>query len=167
MNERCRKNPHPGATICTNHGLTQAGRAAAEQRQTAAAAETLVRKLWDPEAAPITDAVGSLQALAGRMSHAADVLGEKLETDELDGVLATAWIRILRELRQALEGMERLGIANRAVELQQGQADLVLRAVRVGLDQVPDMSVGQRNAFLGGFLAALGRGESVPGEVVA
>src|ERR1700752_1521191 len=67
--ERCRKNPHPGATICTNHGLTEAGRAkAAEVRREEAASKALA-KLWDSEAKPVTDAVASMQELAGQLRH--------------------------------------------------------------------------------------------------
>jgi hypothetical protein len=138
--ERCRKNPHPGATICTNHGLTAAGRAAAEQRQVEAEAVKVIGRLWNPDAVPVTNAVDAMQKLAGRLGHACEVLGHRLESGEpcsvcgrgdlqLDSAAAAAWLRILRENRQLLVDMERLGIAQRFVQLEQDRVRLVAAAV--------------------------------------
>ena len=167
--ERCRNNPHPGATICGKHGLTEKGRAAAAQRRTEAAAADLLGKLiWNPSAAPVTDNVGELRRLMGAMRQAADVLGDRLNggvcehchrgPDGLDGATGRAWIGVLRELRQGLEGMERLGLAERQVELQQAQAQLVTSAFLGALAAVSSLLPADRDAMVRAFLGGLGRG---------
>lgn len=132
--ERCRKNPHPGASICTNHGLTVAGRAAAERRQTETAAAKVLDGLWVRDAVPVTNAVAGLQQLAGQLQHVADFLGGRLEAGGLDQVMTAAWLRVLRELRTALGEMERLGIAERAVEIEGARVRLMAIAFGKALD---------------------------------
>lgn len=134
--ERCRKNPHPGATICTNHGLTKAGRAAAEQRRAEAKAEGLLKLIWDPEAEPVTNPVASLMALAGKLQHAVDVLGARVDGEDLDGPTALAWVRVLRELRQSLEGLERLGLEERQTQVTEDAGRQLASVVRAVLERL-------------------------------
>ena len=168
---RCKRLAIPGGRVCVMHGgATPAVRAAADRRRAEAQATALLELLWDPSAEPVTDPVPALQALAGRLQHAANVLGARLDTESLESATAVAWTRVLRELRQALEGMERLDLGKRQVELQQAQAEQVVGAVRVGLDALgSELLPVQRDVFLRAFLGALGRGPEVlaSGEATA
>jgi hypothetical protein len=165
--ERCRKNPHPGASICTNHGLTQAGRAAAAERQAEAEAGRVLKKLLsDVQVEPVTDPIPALQRLAGRLQHVTEQIGQMLDEGDLDGPRERAWIRAVRELRQALDGMARLGIEEREIRLREGQAQFVVSAVMPVLELVPRELRDQALVLL---LDGLGVEHElvVPGEVVA
>src|SRR4051794_28146681 len=82
---RCKRAAIPGGRVCVMHGgATPAVRAAAERRLAAAEATALLNVIWDPDAPPITDPVTALQSLAGRLQHATDVLGARLDAVELD-----------------------------------------------------------------------------------
>lgn len=150
--ERCRKNPHPGASICTNHGLTEAGRAKAAARVQEAEAWRVLSRVWDPAAKPVTDAVGALQRLAGQLDHSLHTIGGRLGGDgelcsacgrsdlSLDSPEALAWLRVVREQRQLLEAMERLGIAQRFVQVEAARVELIAVALgrvfdELGLDE--------------------------------
>lgn len=140
----CGNRPIRGGTVCSTHGGSAPQvKAAAQQRQVEAAAQRIVGSVWNPDAAPVTNAVEAMQQLAGRLQHAADVLGARLDSGQppceacgradlaMDSPAAVAWLRVLREDRQLLEAMERLGIAERFVQLE---ADQVRRmAAAVGL----------------------------------
>lgn len=153
--ERCRRFPAPGATVCHFHGgASRLVRAAAERRRTEAEASALLELLWDPTAAPITDPIEALQRLAGRLQHAADVLGARLEGAELDGATGLAWVRVLRELRQALEGMERLDLTKKQVALEQDKAKMVGLALDEGLQSI-GVTAEQRQVFVEVFVRRL------------
>lgn len=152
--ERCRKNPHPGATICTNHGLTGAGRAAAADRQAEAEAGKVLKKLLDVDVAPVTDPIPALQRLAGRLQHVTDQVGQMLVDGDLDGPRERAWIRAVRELRQALDAMARLGIAERQIQLDQQLAELIVGAFRAALGAVV-LVPADRELLLSTFLGRL------------
>lgn len=159
--ERCKRAAIVGGTVCSMHGgKSPAVAAAAERRQLEAAAGAVLSKLvWDPAAVPVTDNVSEMQRLAGSMRAAVDVLGGRLEGEELceecgrgaadlDSVTGTAWMRVLRELRQLLVDMQRLGIAERAVELEADRVRLIALALgrvfdALGLD-VEQRGVGTR-----------------------
>lgn len=122
------------------HGGSTPSHVAAAQR---VQAEEVLRRVWNLEADPVTDTVGALQRLAGRLEHAADVIGAQLSVGEacelcgrgdveLAPVNSAVWIRTVRELRTALSEMERLGIAHRGMELAEGygrQIEAVVRAI--------------------------------------
>lgn len=168
--ERCKRRPVPGLTVCVMHGgKSPAAQAKAQERQLErAAGELLAKIIWNPEAAPVTDNVGEMRRLAGAMKQAVDVLGARLNgetcehcgrgADPLDGPTGRAWVNVLRELRQLLEGMERLGLAERQVELQQDQAQLVTSAFLGALSVVADLLPADRDSMVRAFLAGLGRG---------
>lgn len=143
--------------------------AAAEDRQLEQAASALLAKMiWNPAAAPVTDNVGEMRRLAGAMKQAADVLGVRLNgevcqecgrgAEPLDGATGRAWVNVLREFRQLLEGMERLGLAERQVELQQEQAQLVTSAFLGALAVVGDLLPADRDSMLRAFLSGIGKG---------
>lgn len=137
-------------------GATPAVRAAAERRKAEAEATALLELIWDPSAAPVVDPVSALQALAGRLQHAANVLGARLNTAELDGPTGLAWARVLRELRQSLEGMEKLDLAGKHLQLEQEKASIVVAAFRAALGQL-DLVPVDRDQAVRTFLQALGR----------
>lgn len=101
----------------------------AAERQAEEEAGRVLTKVWDRDAAPVVDAVAAMQRLAGQLEHAVDVLGDRVETDELDGPTALAWQRVVRELRQLLEAMERLGIAQRFVQVEAAKVELIAAAL--------------------------------------
>jgi hypothetical protein len=113
-------------------------RAAAERRRAEAEARSLLSAIWDPDAAPVTDPVSALQALAGKLVKAADVLGARLDVElvNLDGATAVAWRSVLRELRQTLVGMERLGLEERQLELAERYGDALAGVVRAILSSL-------------------------------
>lgn len=176
-----------GQRVCRKHGgKAPQNLAAAERRvQERAAGELLERLLWNVEAAPVTDSVGEMRRLAGSMRQAADVLGARLNgspetepceecgrgpvsAEPLDGTTGTAWVRVLRELRQLLADMERLGIANRAMELEREQVEVMYAAYVAALDAVPELLPEQRNRQLLAFLTGLGVSyDVVAGELTA
>ncbi len=140
--QQCKRFPVPGGSVCYIHGGgAPAVRAAAARRKAEAEARALLELVWDPNAAPVTNAVDALQRLAGRLQHAADVLGARIEGEGLDGATAVAWRSVLRELRQALVNMEGLDIQGRFVQLEQARAQVVTGAFIAALDAlslVPD-----------------------------
>lgn len=167
--ERCRKRPMVGSTVCYTHGgMAPQVRNAAERRRAEAEAEQVVRRLlWNPDAAPVTDSVGEMQRLAGSMRHAVDVLGANLDDpDDLDEVKATAWLRVLRELRTLLADMKRLGIAEYAVNVEAAKVKLMAVAFGRALD-VLDPSPEDRQAATRVLLAELRSAAEVQGGEVA
>ena len=168
---RCRAYAVEGMTVCRMHGgSAPQARRAAERRRAEAQATALLELVWDPSAAPVPDPVSALQRLAGRLEHAANVLGARVDTTSLDGPTGLAWARVVRELRQALEGMERLNLADRAVQVQEGQAGLVLSWLKAGFVAGSAAGVSREglDAVMAGFLEALRghRRDLVSGEVV-
>jgi len=136
-------------------------------------------RVWNPNAEPITDSVSEMQRLAGSMRQAVDVLGGQLEVGEpcevcgragadLDSVHAVAWVRVLRELRQLLEQMERLGIAGRQQELAAETAAFVVGAYRRSLEAAgSELLPGVRVVLVEAFLGALGGSVDVAGVLPA
>lgn len=136
---------HPGVGRCKLHGgSTPSHVAAAQQEQ----ARQVLGSVWNPDAAPVTNAVAAMQQLAGRLEHAADALGSRLDSGEppcevcgradlaMDSPAAVAWLRVLREDRQLLEAMERLGIAERFVQLEADRVRLMAAAVGRVFDEL-------------------------------
>jgi hypothetical protein len=168
--ERCKQRPVPGGTVCRFHGgaAPQVQAKAEERELERAAGELLAKVIWNPDAAPVTDNVGEMRRLAGAMRQAADVLGVRLNgevcehcgrgAEPLDGPTGRAWVNVLREFRQLLEGMERLGLAERQVELQQEQAQLVTSAFLGALAVVSDLLPADRDSMLRAFLSGIGKG---------
>lgn len=169
---RCRKQPVKGATVCRTHGGSAGQvKAAAEQRELASKADAEVRKLWvGLDAAPeVKDPVSSLARLAGALEQAVDVVGSKV--NDLGSVASGSSMqqlrgevvlleRLLGQLRQALDAMARLGIAEKQVELEQARAEIVVQAFSAGL-AVVSLVPADKDAMLRAFLGALGRGPEV------
>lgn len=163
--ERCKRRPIPGGTVCSVHGGgTRAAREAGARRLAEAQAAAFVEGLWRADAQPVTDPVAALAQLAGQMQHAVGVLGPMLDTNDLDGATASAFRALLKELRQSLEAMAKLGIAERHIELQQGQANIVVTAFRQVLEHL-QLVPADRDQAVRLFLRGLGREVTVPGEL--
>lgn len=142
---RCRQFAVLGMSVCRMHGgASPQARAAAQRRKAAAEATVMIESFWDPSAAPVTDPVEALASLAGRTQHTVDVLGARVSVGDLDGSEALAFLRLVRELRQMLEGLDRLGLEERRVRIaeQAGhQLAAVVRAVLARLELTDDQQV--------------------------
>ena len=156
---------HVGFGACKFHLGNSPSHVKAAQRQQADA--LLASLLWDPAAAPVTDSVGEMQRLAGSMRQAVDVLGARLNPGDaceacgrgpepLDGVVGSAWTRVLRELRTLLADMKRLGIAEYAVNVEATRVKLMAVAFDRALGVLdPPPSVEQRQEATRVLLAEL------------
>lgn len=177
--ERCKRAPIVGGTVCVMHGgKAPAVQAAAEARVVEAAAVKVLSKVWDPQAKPVTNAVAAMQKLAGQTEQAADVLGSRIGSGEpaceecgrgdlaMNSAEAVAWLRVLREHRQLLEAMERLGIAERYLQFEEAQASQIVAAATGAIAEI-GLSPEDRERFLGMFLELLAPGPTVPGEVAS
>lgn len=134
---RCRAWAVEDMTVCRMHGgSSPQAREAARQRRTAAEATALLESVWDPNAAPVRDPVEALAALAGKAEHALDVLGARITVGDLEGATGVAWSRTMRELRQMLEGLERLGLEDRRVRLSEQMGQMLAGVVRSILSQL-------------------------------
>lgn len=170
--ERCKRAPVVGGSVCAMHGgKAPQVAAAAEQRQLETKADAEVRKLWvGLDAAPeVKDPVGSLAKLAGALEQAVDHVGAKV--NDLGSVASGSSMqqlrgevvlleRLLGQLRQALDAMARLGIAERHVELEQARAELVTSAFLAAIGAV-SLLPADRDLMLRTFLSGLGRGPEV------
>lgn len=182
---RCRKQPIKGATVCRTHGGSAPHvKAAAEQRQAEAKADAAIRQLWPGLASvePVRDPFDLLARTAAALEHMAEATGTRV--NELQGKVAggenltqlraevVLLDRLLDKLLRAGDRMASLGIASRAVEVQQGQADLMLAWLRTGLEagQAAGGSEPVLAAVMDGFLEAMRRsraGSVVAGELEA
>lgn len=149
------------------HGSgTKAARAKAEKdAQEAAAAAAVKRLLVDP-AAPVvavTDPVASLQRLSGVLEAATQRVGGEVSLDDLDGPKARYLTVLVRELRQALADMARLGIEERMARLAEQEADLLEGGLRWWLNELGMAEDGRALVLLGVMVGALGEGR-VPTE---
>lgn len=135
--ERCKRLAIPGGKVCVKHGgAAPAVRAAAERRKAEAAATALLQLIWDPEAPPVTDPISALQKLNGQTLHAINVLGARVSTESLDGPTAAAWLRVMREGRQMLEGLQRLGLEERQVRVTEEMGVALMSVVRAVLERL-------------------------------
>jgi hypothetical protein len=154
---RCTHYPMKGSTVCAQHGgKAPQVMAAAERRLVDAEASAIVRRLLaDPDAAPVFDPAWELARIAGRMGHAVDVLGDRVNEIDAAGkieyrdanlvrrlnVLVEAWERLLGEYRRTLTDMTRLGIEARMSgrmedRVAQVHGDALYRVLARILDQV-------------------------------
>lgn len=154
--------------MCRMHGgSSPQARAAAARRKAEAEATAALEVIWNPDAAPVTDPVSALQSLAGKLQHAVDVLGAHVDAGGLDGPTALAWTKVMRELRQALESMERLGLHERQVRVSEQTGQLLAGVVRAVLErlQLNDDQVMLAREVVPEELRRLGSGPVVAGEV--
>jgi hypothetical protein len=164
-----------GGTVCHRHGgAAPQVRAAADERVLEAKADAKVRELWPGLAAasPVKDPVSSMERLAGALEQMLDTVGAKVNA--IDHVAAGTGLTQLRgelvlldkvagHLRQLLEVMARLGIAERHLALEQERANVVVAAFLAALD-VAGLAPGVRSLAVDRFLERLG--DLVPADVV-
>lgn len=137
----CLAFPVRGATVCVKHGGgAPQVKAAAARREQATKAEAAARRAFDdPDAAPVTDWVGELQSLTGRVKHAVDAVGRRV--NELEGLVddgsesgrlraeVDVWVRLLAQFRGLLVDMGRLDLDERAQRLAEDQTSLMVAEV--------------------------------------
>lgn len=163
--ERCKRRPIPGGTVCVKHGGgAPAVRAAAERRRAQAEATALLEVVWNLDAAPVTDPVEALAALAGKAQHALDVLGAQVTTTGLDGPAGLAWSRTMKELRAMLEGLERLGLEDRRVRISEQTGQMLAAVVRTVLERIN--LTAEQQSLAASVVPAVFR-EAAGGELVA
>lgn len=168
---QCQKTPVKGSTVCRSHGAAKGTPAAAkaEERVVTAAADASLRKLWVglDQATPVKDPVASMERLAGALEAMVDEAGAKVADlqhlaggEHLTQLRAEVVLleRALGHLRALLVDMARLGLAERQVELQQEQAQLVTSAFLGAIGLLPDLLPADRSAVIQAFLSGLGRG---------
>jgi hypothetical protein len=168
-----------GQLVCKMHGgKSPKALAAAEQRTQEAAAETAIAKLWPglALASPVKDPVDQMERLAGALTSMLDTVGAKVS--DLDHLAAGTGLTQLRgevvlldklagHLRQLLADMARLGIAERQVRLEEGQAAIITTAFRAALallDERVQLLPADRDLVVRTFLEGLGQ-QTVAGEV--
>lgn len=148
-------------------GGSPQAKAAVERRRQEAEATALREVLWDPDASAVRDPVEALASLAGKTEHAVDVLGAMVTAGELEGPASVALSRMIRELRQMLEALDRLGLEERRVRLAEQTGAQLAGVVRAVLDRLA-LSDEQRALALTVVpdeFRRLGAGEVVRGEV--
>jgi hypothetical protein len=163
---RCRGFAVEGMSVCWQHGgASPQAREAARRRRVEAEATVLLEPLWKMDASPITNPVQALADLAGKARNALDVLGARVTVGDLDGPAGHAWLRTMRELRQMLEGLERLDLAAKALELDQQLATMIVVAFReaIGRLHLPPGDAAQITAV---FLESLTFEDGEPPAVV-
>lgn len=144
--------------------------AKAQERILEQQAARLLEAIWDEDAAPVLNPVAALQQLTGRLQHAANALGARLSAADLDGPTSVAWLRVVRELRQALEGMERLDLDAKEVQIKRETAEFITAAFRGGVGVLPVglLTPADRDLMVREFMRLLGRNtESVPAALGA
>jgi hypothetical protein len=130
----------------------------------------VLEAVWDPTAAPVGNPVYALAALAGKAEHALDVLGARVTVGELEGATGAAWLRVMRELRQMLEGLERLDLASKSLELDQQLATMIVVAFReaIGRLSLPPVQAAQiTGVFVNGLTFEGGEPPSIVGALSA
>lgn len=170
---RCKRSAIPGGTVCAMHGGSAPQvRAKAQERQLEAGADASLRKLWVglDDARPVKDPVAAMERLAGALEQLVDEAGAKVASlqsvaggKDLTQLRAEVVLleRALGHLRALLVDMARLGLAERQVELQQEQAQLVTGAFMAALQVVSSLLPADRDLMVRTFLAGLGRGPEV------
>lgn len=172
--ERCKRRPVPGLNVCVMHGgKTPAAQAKAEQRVAEAKADATIRallpKLTEVEA--VKDPVASMGRLAGVLEQFLDEVSGKVNDlkhlaagdslSQLRGEVVL-WERVASMLGRLLDAMARLGIAERQVEVQQAQVEIMLAGWRAALDalhrDIPGgLTPPQRDLVVRVFLTEIGR----------
>lgn len=162
--------PLAGQRVCKLHGgAAPQSLAKAEERVLADQADTEIRKLWVglANATPVTDPVEAMSRLAGALQEMADRVGDKVnEITHLAGGESMSQLRgevvllerVLAQLGRHLDSMARLGIAERQVQLQADQAELVSSAFRAAVSAVASslLTPGDKDLMLRTFLTGIG-----------
>lgn len=183
----CGGRPMRGQTVCYRHGGgSPQAKAAAQQREAERKAQEQLDRLWPglTDQTPITDPVDLLARTAGALEQMTETVGKRINQNstavaagkDMTQLRAEVVLldRLLDKLLKASEGMARLGIAERHVELERARAELVTSAFRAAL-----VVLGERvtllpadrdlvlRAFLDGLSGPGATGTTAVGEVTA
>lgn len=174
----CGRHPAVGQEVCKIHGGgSPQAIAAAEARQVEAQADQLLQQLWPGLSTlePVKDPVDLLARTAAALEHMADVVGRRVNDlnthlaggKDLTQLRAEVVLldRLLDKLLKAGEGMARLGIAERHVELEQERAQMVTAAFLAAIGVV-QLVPADRDLVVRTFLEQLGAPSTVAGEVL-
>jgi hypothetical protein len=168
--QRCRNRPIRGAVVCSTHGgnAPQVKAAAAARVAQEEAAALVKRLLHDANAPPITDPGAALAEFGGVQKNLLTTLGRLV--DELGPGAADARA-LLTEYRgfavlyeRLLADMKRLGLAERVVELEEAQAQIVFIAFGRALDVIDGLRQEQRDLAAAAFMAGLRASAQIEGD---
>lgn len=142
---RCKNPANRNMDVCRFHGgNAPSSIAAAAARQRDKDAEKVMTLLWNPDAEPVTDPTLDLARLMGSQRELVETLGSRLLSPvggdcpccgrgpETDRAELAAHQKAVREYRTGLTEMERIGIADRAVKVQEAQ----MMILAVGMDRL-------------------------------
>jgi hypothetical protein len=143
----CGRPPRTGAKVCPVHGGGAPQVKAAADRRVAEeqARKQINRILDDPDAAPVTDALGALARLAGRLEHAVDEIGRRASDLRSVGVQTVAggeqlraelqlWDKLLGHQVRSLDMLVKHGYAERQIAMAEREAEMHGQLVAVALD---------------------------------
>lgn len=124
---RCGHLAMLGQAVCRHHGgASPQARAAAERRMTEARAAEQVSRLGG--ATPLTDPIGELTRIVGRIVAMVDVLTEQVDRLPVGGAVDTAQFAALERAfdraSRVLVDVNRLGLEERRIELDEQRAQM-------------------------------------------
>jgi len=153
-------------------GLAPAAKEAAARRGGTADADAALRKLFDKDAPPIADPIGSLHKLAGQLEGMIERLGDDLESSALDenghSALprrAAYFERMVGHFRGLLADIAKLKLGDRLVELEESKVKLTAVAIGRALDSIGVSGV-ERERAVGVLVRELRRGQSKPARAL-
>lgn len=137
--ERCGRKAMIGQTVCYQHGgNVKRNKAAAARRITEAKAAKLIERLDVTDAAPLGSPVDAIIRLGGQLEALKDQMWSKLAEIDVDTydprfmVMLSAVNKVVDQLSGLLVDINRLGLEERRVELDEQRARmaaLVIEAV--------------------------------------
>ncbi len=139
----CHGSAIAGLDACRMHSGLSLADAKARGQANIRAAE-LRRELYDPHAPAITDPMGELARFGGQLGKMVDVLGGRvnaLESLDITTDSGAQQVRavvglfrdVQREYRATLTDLMRAGVEERAVRLEEGRQELVVRVIHAAL----------------------------------
>lgn len=173
----CRKPAMKDQQVCATHGgKSPNALAAAEERRAQAKADALVTDLWTKltDAAPVTDPLAAMLQLAGSLERMVDALGVRVnalktvEAGEYRAQLRAVFIafeKVTRQYQTVLSEINRLGLAQQLVRLEEDKARLVAVAFQEGLDAIgadAEARVLFTRVVMGRLRVVEGSGRQVP-----
>lgn len=174
LNDTC---PHPaiaGSTVCRMHGGSAPQvRRAARRRLAIAQADKELRDLdYEPVNDPIeelADIAGQAKALmewsAARVAELSNDLDyrDAKDVDQLKAVVGL-YERAMDRAARLVEACARLGLDERRVQLEEGQAELVVAAMRLAVLRA-GLTQPQQDGVIDAFVVAFKELESSNGEL--